>query len=201
MAFGDVWRVGMSVRTFNQVAPLPPQFFEWAVVYHYEVTTSPGSDQVESDELVLEQAARMTAMATAFAGDTDLHTVNTLNVDSLFSDFVTLDLAIGVGGNNVLPAQVAVAISGAGATLGRRALKYWGSINRTLLGDNGVLLFGGPTDSLRDNTYREVAVGPVGRFRPVIFSDTELPAIVPITTAKVSSSFRTQRRRVLDMTQ
>ena len=93
MAIGDVWRVGMSVRTFNQIPPLPPQFFSWAVVYHYEVTASPGTDQQESDELVLEQAARMTAMQNAFSGFTEIWEVNTLNLTSLFSDLLTLNIA------------------------------------------------------------------------------------------------------------
>ena len=201
MAVDDIWRVAMVARTFNQVAPLPEQFFEWVVVYHYETTVSSGDDAAESGDLMIEQIARQTDTAAAFAGDTRIFAIETLNLNSFFSDVQFPDTQFGDPAKKCLPPQVAVAVSGKGVELGRRAMKFWSAITVELLGDDGTLLFNATTNLLLDNTYRLVTSPPVGRYSPVLFGELQLPQVVPITDSKLSDSWRTQRRRVLDLTQ
>jgi len=201
MAIGDIWRVAMVVRTVNSTPPDLSKFFEWVVVYHYEVTGGFSSDDAESADLIAEQVDRQTAMTSAFAGVTTIVEIETLNLSTFFNDVQAPDIGFGTVGNECLPPQVAVAVSGRGATLGRRALKYWASIDVKLLGANGVLIFGAETDALLTNTFRSVVGFSGSTYEPTIFGEFQIPDSVIITSSKLSPSWRTQRRRVLDFKQ
>lgn len=201
MAIDDVWRVAITVKTFNENLAPAEAFFQWVIVTHYQDTTGMEDDTFASLSLIAHQLQILQTHIDLFAANTRVVRGQTLNITSAFSDDQVLNQFIGKDGVKCLPAQVAVCVYGRGAALGRRAIKYYSSIDTKWLGENGVLKSDPLIESLKDAAWSPAFGFFGGIFIAGMWGPLLVPDFLPVTRTFASPSWRTQRRRVLTMVQ
>ncbi|MEE8540010.1 MAG: hypothetical protein V3S54_09340 [Woeseiaceae bacterium] len=201
MTIGDIWRAATTVRTFNDVTPGEEKFSEWVVVTHYKTTEGTESDDDAALAIGDHQVAILSSPMELFAGNTRIVNLKQQNETSSFVLDQVVNFPFGIAEKRPLPPQVALGVFGRGSSIGRRAMKYYSSLNEDLLGLNGQLIFGVDTEVIRQIAFAEVFGFVDGIYRAGVFGATETPDFVEVTKTSLSPSWRTQRRRVLSFTQ
>lgn len=202
MALGDVYRCDLS-GTGGFPDQEQPSFWEWVLTMHWLIVGGDGDDASVANHLGVEFVNRVLRFADEGLFGRTLQTthircVNQRTGVKFEQEFV---FSLAPFGEDPLPPQVCVIVTGRADALGRRTLMYWPGISTQFLRVDGTVEQVPPVTQLGevywpelwiDETTFEIMIA-VG----CIFDRSGANPTVPVTRTAVGGVWRSQRRRAL----